>query len=503
MDALVGFLGNIGMGFAVALTWQNLLLCFIGCLLGTIIGVLPGIGPLTTMAMVLPFTFWLGPVGALIMLSGVFYGAQYGGSTTAILVKIPGETSSVVTILDGHAMALQGRAGPALAIAAIASLFAGSVVTLLIAAAGPPLASIALLFHSADYVSVMLLGLVSAVVLAHGSVLKAVAMIVLGVLFGLVGTDTQSGAYRMTMGIDVLFDGLGFVPISMGVFGLAEIMYNIEHGAAHASVPGRVTGLMPTRKDLLTCLPAMVRGTAVGPAVGLVPGGGPTIAAFSAYTLEKKVSATPERFGNGAIEGVAAPEAANNAAAQACFIPMLSLGIPPNALMAVMIGAMMIHGIQPGPNIIAKQPELFWGLIASMWIGNAMLVILNLPLIGIWVRLLQVPYGYLFPTILVFCCIGTYALNSSTGEVLIMTAFGVIGYVFRKLDCEPAPLLLGLVLGPLLEENLRRALQLTGGDWSVFVTRPLSLAFLLAALALLVAVTLPGIRRGREQAFRE
>jgi TctA family transporter len=400
-------------------------------------------------------------------------------------------------------MALQGRAGPALAIAAIASLFAGSVVTLLIAAAGPPLASIALLFHSADYVSVMLLGLVSAVVLAHGSVLKAVAMIVLGVLFGLVGTDTHSGAYRMTMGLDVLFDGLGFVPISMGVFGLAEIMYNIERGAKHASVSGRVTGLMPTRKDLLTCLPAMVRGTAVGTAFGILPGGGPTIAAFSAYTLEKKVSSTPQRFGHGAIEGVAAPEAANNAAAQACFIPMLSLGIPPNALMAVMIGAMMIHGIQPGPNIIAKQPELFWGLIASMWIGNAMLVILNLPLIGIWVRLLQVPYGYLFPTILVFCCIGTYALNSSTGEVLIMTAFGVIGYVFRKLDCEPAPLLLGLVLGPLLEENFRRALQLTGGDWSVFVTRPLSLAFLLAALALLIAVALPGIRRGREQAFRE
>ncbi len=503
MDALASFLGNIGMGFAVALTWQNLVLCFIGCLLGTIIGVLPGIGPLTTMAMVLPFTFWLGPVGALIMLSGVFYGAQYGGSTTAILVKIPGETSSVVTILDGHAMAQQGRAGPALAIAAIASLFAGSVVTLLIAAAGPPLASIALLFHSADYVSVMLLGLVSAVVLAHGSVLKAVAMIVLGVLFGLVGTDTQSGAYRMTMGLDVLFDGLGFVPISMGVFGLAEIMYNIEHGAAHASVSGRVTGLMPTKRDLLTCLPAMMRGTAVGTAFGILPGGGPTIAAFSAYTLEKKVSATPQRFGHGAIEGVAAPEAANNAAAQACFIPMLSLGIPPNALMALMIGAMMIHGIQPGPNIIAKQPELFWGLIASMWIGNAMLVILNLPLIGIWVRLLQVPYGYLFPTILVFCCIGTYALNSSTGEVLIMTTFGVIGYVFRKLDCEPAPLLLGLVLGPLLEENLRRALQLSAGDWSVFVTRPLSLAFLLAALALLVAVTLPGIRRGREAAFRE
>jgi len=500
---MAGLLANITMGFGIALSWQNIGLCFIGCLLGTAIGVLPGIGPLTTMAMILPFTFWLTPTGALIMLSGVFYGAQYGGSTTAILVKIPGETSSVVTILDGHAMALQGRAGPALAMAAIASLFAGCVVTLLIAVAGPPLASIALLFQSADYVSVMLLGLVSAVVLANGSVLKAIAMIVLGVAFGTVGTDTQSGAYRMTFGIDILFDGLGFVPISMGVFGLAEIIYNIEHQGSAASITGKVTGLMPTLADIKTCLPAMIRGTAVGTAFGILPGGGPTIASFSAYTLEKKVSATPERFGRGAIEGVAAPEAANNAAAQACFIPMLSLGIPPNALMALMIGAMMVHGIQPGPNIITKQPELFWGLIASMWIGNVMLVILNLPLIGIWVRLLQLPNKYLFPSILVFCCIGTYALNSSPGEVLIMTGFGIIGYIFRKLDCEPAPLLLGLVLGPLLEENFRRAMQVADGNWSIFVTRPISLGFLIAAAALLAAVTLPSIRRGREEAFRE
>jgi putative tricarboxylic transport membrane protein len=501
--AFTAFFSNIAMGFAIALSVQNLLICFLGCLVGTMIGVLPGIGPLTTMAMLMPFTFWLEPVGAMIMLSGVFYGAQYGGSTTAILVKIPGETSSVITVLDGHEMAQQGRAGPALAMAAIASLFAGSIVTLLTATAGPPLASIALLFHSADYVSVMLLGLVSAVVLAHGSVLKAIAMIVLGILLGLVGTDIQSGAYRLTMGIDVLFDGLGFVPISMGIFGLAEIMYNIEHQAKAGRISGRVTGLLPTRRDLRACLPAMLRGTTVGAVFGILPGGGPTIASFSAYTLEKKVSRTPERFGKGAIEGVAAPEAANNAAAQASFIPMLSLGIPPNALVALMIGALMIHGIQPGPNVIAKQPDLFWGLIASMWIGNAMLVILNLPLIGIWVRLLQVPYSYLFPTILVFCCIGTFALNASAGEVLVMTVFGVIGYVFRKLDCEPAPLLLGLVLGPMLEDNLRRALQLSGGDWWVFVTRPLSLAFLLASLALLAAVALPGIRRRREEALRE
>jgi TctA family transporter len=494
---------NIIMGFGVALTWQNVVLCFFGCVIGTAIGVLPGIGPLTTMALILPVTFWLSPVGALIMLAGVFYGAQYGGSTTAILVKIPGETSSVVTVLDGYAMAQRGRAGPALAIAAIGSLFAGSVVTLLIAVGGPALAKVALLFQSADYVSVMLLGLVSAVVLAHGSVLKAVGMIVLGVLLGLVGTDVSTGEYRMTMGIDVLFDGIGFVPLSMGLFGLAEIMVNLETTSASEMQAKPVSGLWPTLPDLKQSFFAMVRGTAIGTVFGILPGGGPTIAAFSAYSLEKKVSKSPERFGRGAIEGVAAPESANNAAAQACFIPMLSLGIPPNALMALMIGAMMIHGITPGPEIISKQPALFWGLIASMWIGNLMLVVLNLPLIGIWVKLLQVPYGYLFPSILVLCCIGTYTLSSSTGDVLVMTAFGVIGYAFRKLDCEPAPLLLGLVLGPMLEENFRRAMVLSSGDWSIFLRRPISAGFLFLAAALLVAVTLPNIRRGREEAFRE
>ncbi|HEY1361987.1 MAG TPA: tripartite tricarboxylate transporter permease [Xanthobacteraceae bacterium] len=496
-------LSNIAMGFGVALGWQNIGLCFFGCLIGTAIGVLPGIGPLTTMAMVLPVTFWISPVGALIMLAGIFYGAQYGGSTTAILVKIPGETSSVITILDGHAMAQQGRAGPALAIAALGSLFAGSVVTLLIAVGGPPLAKVALLFQSADYVSVMLLGLVSAVVLAHGSVLKAIGMIVLGVLLGLVGTDVSTGEYRMTMGLDVLFDGIGFVPLSMGLFGLAEIMVNLESAGTGDMLAGKVTGLWPSLADLRQSLPAMIRGTAVGAAFGILPGGGPTIAAFSAYSLEKKVSRTPERFGRGAIEGVAAPESANNAAAQACFIPMLSLGIPPNALMALMIGAMMVHGITPGPEIINKQPELFWGLIASMWLGNLMLVVLNLPLIGIWVRLLQVPYSYLFPSIVVLCCIGSYTLSSSTGDVLVMTMFGVIGYAFRKLDCEPAPLLLGLVLGPMLEENFRRAMVLSDGDWSVFVRRPISLGFLVLAAALLLTVTVPGIRRGREEAFLE
>ncbi len=500
---MADLLGNLALGFGVALGWQNLGLCFLGCLLGTAIGVLPGIGPLPTVALLLPFTFSLDPTGALIMLAGVFYGAQYGGSTTAILARLPGETSSVVTCLDGYAMAQRGEAGTALAIAAIGSLFAGILTTLMIALAGPPLAEVALLFQSADYVAVMVLGLVAAVVMAHGSVLKAVLMILLGLLLGSVGTDVATGEFRLTLGLDALADGLGFVPVSMGLFGLAEIMVNLESAAARAGVQERIGRLWPPVSVLRRSLPAMLRGTGVGAIFGIMPGGGPTIAAFSSYSLEKKVSRTPERFGRGAVEGVAGPEAANNAATQTCFIPMLSLGIPPNALMAMMIGAMMVHGIQPGPGIVTKQPELFWGMIASMAIGNLMLVVLNLPLIGIWVRLLRVRYAYLFPAILVFCCVGTYTVQGSTAEVVVMAAFGVLGYVFRKLDCEPAPLMLGLVLGPMLEENFRRAMMLSGGDGSVFLTRPISAGLLAVAAVLLVAVLLPGIRRGREEAFRE
>ncbi|WP_149536778.1 tripartite tricarboxylate transporter permease [Siccirubricoccus phaeus] len=496
-------LGNLAMGFGVALSLQNIGLCFIGCALGTAIGVLPGIGPLPTVALLLPFTFSLDPTGALIMLAGVFYGAQYGGSTTAILARLPGETSSVVTCLDGYAMALKGQAGTALALAAIGSLLAGMVTTLLIAAAGPPLADIALLFHSADYVSVMVLGLISAVVMAHGSVLKALLMILLGLLLGSVGTDVATGEYRFTLGLDMLADGIGFVPISMGLFGLAEIMINLENRGGRGVIAKAVGSLWPPLAVLRQALPAMLRGTAIGAGFGIMPGGGPTIASFSAYSLEKKMAAQPARFGHGAVEGVAAPEAANNAATQSCFIPMLCLGIPPNALMALMVGAMMVHGIQPGPSIITKQPELFWGMIASMAVGNIILVILNLPLIGIWVRLLQVPYAYLFPAIIVFCAVGTYTVDNSTGDVVLMAVFGVLGYVFRKLDCEPAPLMLGLVLGPLLEENFRRAMVLADGDVTIFVTRPISLGFLLAAAALLAAVLLPSIRRGRQEAFRE
>src|SRR5829696_6786538 len=494
---------NLWLGFSIALSWQNLALCFIGCLMGTLVGVLPGIGPLPTMAMLLPITFRLDPIGALIMLAGVFYGAQYGGSTTAILLRLPGETSSLVTIIDGHALAQKGRAGTALAMAAYGSLVAGILTTIAIGVGAPMLASVALMFQSADYVSVMVLGLVGAVVLAQGSVLKALAAITFGALLGLVGTDVTTGEFRLTMGFHSIADGLGFVPIAMGLFGLAEIAYNLEQGLGGGARTGPVGTLLPSFAELRRTLPSILRGTALGTAFGILPGGGPTISAFAAYSLEKRLSKTPEAFGRGALEGVAGPEAANNAAAQACFIPMLSLGIPPNAIMALMVGAMMIHGITPGPEVIAKQPALFWGMVVSMLIGNLVLVVLNLPLVGVWVRLLGMPYRFLFPTILVFCCIGAYTVDNSIEDVIIMVIFGVIGYIMQKLECEPTPMLLGFVLAPMLEENFRRAMMVSDGSATIFVTRPISLGFLVASAALLLTMAFSGVRERRARAFKE
>lgn len=498
MEAILsGLIANIGLGFSVALSPLNLALCLVGCLLGTLIGVLPGIGPSATVAMLMPLTFHLPPVGALIMLAGVFYGSQYGGSTTAILVNLPGESSSVVTTLDGHAMARNGRAGAALAVAALASLFAGTVTTLVIAAAGPPVAKLALLFQSPDYVAVMVLGLVAAVVLAQGSLAKALAMIALGVFLGLVGTDVTTGMQRYTLGVNALFDGIGFVPVAMGLFGLAEIMLNLEATQGQGRVVRPADRLWPSREDFKLATPAAARGTAMGVALGILPGSTTDIPAYAAYSLEKKLSREPEKFGHGMVQGVAAPEAANNASAQAGFIPMLSLGIPPNAIMAMMIGAMMIHGIAPGPQIIDKQPALFWGLVASMWLGNALLVVLNLPLIWVWVRLLTIPYRVLFPAIIIFCCIGCYSLKNNLSDVVIMAIFGVIGYGLRKMRFEPAPLLLGFILGPMLEENFRRAMLISEGDLSVFITRPISAGFLAVSAALLMMVLVPSMRRAR------
>ncbi|MBC7780269.1 MAG: tripartite tricarboxylate transporter permease [Proteobacteria bacterium] len=491
------------MGFGVAVSLENLIYAFIGCLLGTLVGVLPGIGPVAAIALLLPTTFALPPVGALIMLAGIYYGAQYGGSTTAILVNLPGESSSVVTCLDGHAMAKNGRAGHALAIAAIGSFFAGTVCTLIIAVAAPPLAEMALKFGAPEYFSLMVFGLIASAVLARGSLIKALGMILVGLLLGIVGTDVNSGMSRFTFGMPGLSDGIGFVVIAMAFFGLGEIIKNLETPDDQRQVfTDKVSGLMPRWEDIRMSAGAIVRGTFLGAFFGTLPGTGPVVAAFSTYAMEKKIAKDSSQFGRGDIRGVAGPESANNAAAQTAFIPTLTLGIPGSGTMALMLGAMMIQGIAPGPQVMTSRPDLFWGLIASMWIGNLMLVILNLPLIGIWVQLLKVPYRLLFPAILMFMCIGTYSLNNSIQDPLLMGFFGVVGYAFMKFGCEPAPMLLGFILGPLMEENLRRALLISRGDPTVFFTRPISLTFLVLAAGALLVIVLPAVRKKRDEAFQ-
>ncbi len=496
-------LNNLALGFSTALTFQNLIYCFLGCLLGTLIGILPGLGPIATIAMLLPATYALPPIAALIMLAGIYYGAQYGGSTTAILLNIPGETSSVVTAIDGYQMARRGRAGVALFTAGMGSFFAGCVATFILAAFAAPLSQLAFKFGPAEYFSLMVLGLIGAVVLASGSLIKAIGMIILGLLMGLVGTDVNSGVSRYAFDVPELSDGIGFVSIAMGVFGFAEIMMNLEQKEKRESFLNKVTTLIPTWDDVKRMVPSILRGTTIGSVLGILPGGGAALAAFGAYSVEKKTSKHSAEFGQGAIEGVAGPESANNAAAQTSFIPLLTLGIPPNAVMALMVGAMTIHNIQPGPQVMTSNPALFWGLIASMWIGNLMLILLNLPLIGMWVQILKIPYRFLYPAILVFCCIGVYTVNNTVFDVYITATFGIIGYLFFKLGCEPAPLLLGFVLGPMMEENFRRALLLSRGDFSTFITRPLSLGLLVAAALMVVIVALPSIKKGREKVFVE
>lgn len=498
-------LNNLGLGFQTALTLQNLLYAFFGTVLGTLIGVLPGLGPVATIAMLLPSIYALDATPALIMLAGIYYGAQYGGSTTAILINVPGESSSVVTAIDGYQMARNGRAGAALAAAGLGSFFAGCVGTIIIAAFAPPLTELAFQFGSAEYFSLMVLGLVGAVVLASGSLIKAIAMIVLGLLLGQINTDVITGTARFSFDIPELTDGIGFVVIAMGIFGFGEIIANLGRPEEHREVfTKEVKDLWPTREDFKEAWPSVLRGTALGSVLGVLPGGGALLASFAAYTLEKKIARNPRvPFGKGAIQGVAGPESANNAGAQTSFIPMLTLGIPPNAVMALMVGAMTIKGIQPGPQVMTSNPDLFWGLIASMWLGNLMLIVLNLPLIGIWIKLLTVPYRFLFPAIVVFCCIGAYSLNNNSFDVFMTAGFAVLGYVFYKLSCEPAPLLLGFILGPMMEENLRRALLLARGDWSTFMTRPLSAGLLIAAVLMIVVVMLPSIKSKREEAFQE
>ncbi len=497
---------NLGLGFQTAFTITNLLYALGGAVLGTLIGVLPGLGPVATIAMLLPSIYALDATPALIMLAGIYYGAQYGGSTTAILINVPGESSSVVTAIDGYAMARKGRAGAALAAAGLGSFFAGCAGTLILAGLSGPLVVMAFEFGPPERFSLMVLGLVGAVVLASGSLVKAIAMIILGLLLGQINTDSIAGVARFSFGIPELSDGIGFVTIAMGVFGFGEIIANLGQPAEHREVfTKHVKGLWPTKQDFKDAFPAVLRGTTLGSILGVLPGGGALLASFAAYTVEKKLKGRPgeEAFGKGNIRGVAGPESANNAGAQTSFIPMLTLGIPPNAVMALMVGAMTIKGIQPGPQVMTSNPELFWGLIASMWIGNLILVILNLPLIGIWIKLLTVPYRHLFPAILVFCCIGLYTLNNNTFDVYMAALFGLIGYLFYKLGCEPAPLLLGFILGPMMEENLRQALLISRGDWGTFVNKPLSAGLLTAAVVLIIIVLLPSIKSKREEAFHD
>jgi TctA family transporter len=471
-------LGSLALGLATAASVQNLLYCFLGVLLGTLIGVLPGIGPVATIAMLLPITYALPPTAALIMLAGIYYGAQYGGSTTAILVNLPGEASSVVTCIDGYQMARQGRAGPALAM-------------------------VATQFGPAEYFSLMVLGLVGAVVIAHRSILKAVGMVIVGLILGLVGTDVNTGTQRFTFGVTDLFDGIGFIVVAVGVFAIAEIVTNLERKENREVFTDKVGSLMPSRDDLERSALPIARGTLVGSVLGILPAGGALIASFAAYAVEKRAAKDPSRFGKGAIEGVVGPEAANNAGAQTSFIPMLTLGIPPNVVMALMIGGMMIHNIQPGPQVMTKNPELFWGLIASMWLGNLMLVVLNLPLVGIWVRLLSLPYRFLYPAIILFCCIGVYTLSNNTVDVALVVLFGALGYLLVRLDCEPAPMLLGFILGPMMEEFFRRALIIERGDFMVFLNRPISACLLAAALLVLASMSLPAIMAWRRRAIAQ
>ena len=497
------FFDGMLLGLQTASTFTNFAYCFAGVLLGTAVGVLPGLGPIATISMLLPFTFGLPVDTALIMLAGIFYGSQYGGSTTAILMNLPGEASSVVTTLDGHEMAKQGKAGRALAAAAIGSFFAGTVGTLFIAIAGPILAGFALTFGPAEYFALIVLGLVTSMVLTSGSLLTGFGMVLLGILLGMIGTDVNSGAARYTFGSPSLMDGLDFVVIATGIFGLGDVLANLENEHSRSVSVAKVSSLFPTREDWKRMFAPILRGTGIGVLLGVLPGAGLLLSSFSAYALEKKISRRPHEFGKGAIEGVAAPEAANNAAAQTAFIPMLTLGLPGTATMALMIGALVVQGVQPGPDILTQQPALFWGLIVSMWFGNLLLLLLNLPLVGMWARLISVPYHLLFPLICVFTAIGVYSIGNSSFDVMLMALFGVLGYVFRKAGAEPAPLILALILGPMAEEYLRRTLLISHGDASVFVTHPVSLVTLLISAALLLSIVLPSFRRVRAEGLHE
>ncbi|MCC6775818.1 MAG: tripartite tricarboxylate transporter permease [Hyphomicrobiales bacterium] len=492
-------LSSLALGFEVALTPANLLFCFIGVFIGTLVGVLPGVGPVSAMALLLPVTLTGTAESGIIMMAGIYYGSMYGGSTTSILVNIPGEAASVVTCLDGHVMAKNGRAGPALGIAAMGSFIAGTVAIILLMLVAPSLARLAIAFGPPEYFSLMVLGLTVLIFMTASTIEKSLLMVLAGVVLGLVGLDGMNATPRMTFGRLELYDGLGFVPVIMGLFGIAEILSNIEATLRRDVISARIGSLLPTRADWRASLWPIIRGTGLGFFLGILPGGGAIIASFASYGIEKRLSKTPERFGQGAIEGVAGPEAANNAGAGGAFIPLMTRGIPPNVVLALLLGAFVAHGIQPGPLLMVQHPKVFWGIVASMYIGNVMLLVLNLPLIGLWVQILKVPYRILFPLILMFSIVGVYATGNSSFDVLLMVAFGVLGYLFRKFGYEPAPLVLGFVLGPALESNLRKSLILSQGEFSVFVTHPISAICLMVSAAALLSALVPMLARSRNR----
>lgn len=485
----MALIDNLMLGFSVAFSPVTLWYCFFGVVIGMVVGVLPGIGAIAAISMLLPVTFYLTPTDALVMLAGIYYGAAYGGSTASILVNLPGTPSSAITALDGYPIAQQGRAGVALFVTAITSFVGGTIGVVLLATLAPLLVRVALTFSSAEYFAIMLLGLIAAVTLAQGSPVKGLIAVVVGLMFGLVGSDQQSGSIRFAFGVPELYDGLSLVAVVMGLFGIAEVVSNVAMPSEAKPVRRRfrLRDMLPRRDELRPISTSTLRGSAVGSLVGLLPGTGVLVASFMAYAFEKKVSRSPERFGKGAIEGIASPEASNNAATQTAFIPTLSIGIPGDAVMAIMLGALIIHGITPGPRVITEQPELFWGLVASFWLGNIMLLILNVPLVGIWVKLLSIPYRVLFPSIIVFICIGVYSVSNSVFDVYVALAFGLLGVFFRRVGLDAAPFLLGFVLGPMMEEHFRRALTLARGDLMVFLERPISLGILIVSLAFLAS----------------
>jgi putative tricarboxylic transport membrane protein len=488
---------SLVLGFSVALQPTNLLYCFLGVLIGTLVGVLPGIGPVAAMSLLLPATYVITPAAAIIMMAGIYYGSMYGGSTTAILVNIPGEAASVVTCIDGYQMARQGRAGAALGIAAFGSFIAGTIAIVGLMLVAPWLARFALRFGPPEYFSLMVLGLAVLAYLTQGSVLKSLIAAGFGIVLGLIGLDSITATARLTFDRMELVDGIGLVPIVMGLFGIAEILVNLEKGVERSILATRLKGLLPNRQEWRESAAPIARGSVLGFLLGILPGGGAVISAFMSYAIEKRISRNPERFGRGAIAGVAGPEAANNAAAGGAFIPLMTLGIPPNVVMALLLGAFMIHGVQPGPLMMQQNAGLFWGVIASMYIGNIMLLVLNLPLVGVWVQVLRVPYGILFPLIVMFCLVGVYSVSSAIFDLHVMALFGVIGYFMRKLGYEAAPLVLAFVLGPLMENNLRKSMILSSGDLSIFVTRPISATCLALAALVLFSALLPLLRAQR------